>query len=86
MKCAGTSGRAGTAAGTSTSGTTRAQTAFAGPRFRALYRRWLMDGERVLDAVMSPVLADVVARRVGVLECHVLPYPYLHLLSLAGTA
>ena len=32
------------------------------------------------------VLADVVARRVGVLECHVLPYPYLHLLSLAGTA
>ena len=64
----------------------RAQTAFAGPRFRALYRRWLMDGERVLDAVMSPVLADVVARRVGVLECHVLPYPYLHLLSLAGTA
>ena len=32
----------------------RAQTAFAGPRFRALYRRWLMDGERVLDAVMSP--------------------------------
>ena len=31
----------------------RAQTAFAGPRFRALYRRWLMDGERVLDAVMS---------------------------------
>ena len=43
----------------------RAQTAFAGPRFRALYRRWLMDGERVLDAVMSPVLVDVVARRVG---------------------
>jgi hypothetical protein len=64
----------------------RAQTAFAGPRFRALYRRWLMDGERVLDAVMSPVLVDVVARRVGVLECKVLPHQYLHLLPLVGTA
>jgi hypothetical protein len=30
----------------------RAQTAFAGPRFRALDRHWLMDGQRVLDAVM----------------------------------
>ena len=28
-----------------------------------LYRRWLMDGERVLDAAMSGVLVDVVARR-----------------------
>jgi hypothetical protein len=46
----------------------RAQTAFAGPRFRAMYRRWLMDGERVLDAAMSGVLVDVVARRGGVLE------------------
>lgn len=64
----------------------RAQTAFAGPRFRALYRRWLMDGERVLDAVMSPVLVDVVARRMGGLECQVLPHPYMHLLPLVGTA
>jgi hypothetical protein len=64
----------------------RAQTAFAGPRFRALYRRWLMDGERVLDAAMSGVLVDVVARRVGVLESVVLPHPYLHLHTLAGTA
>ena len=64
----------------------RAQTAFAGARFRALYKRWLMDGERVLDAVMSPVLVDVVARRVGVLDCQVLAHPYLHLLPLVGTA
>jgi hypothetical protein len=64
----------------------RAQTAFAGPRYRALYKRWLMDGERVLDAVMSPVLVDVVARRVGVLDCQVLTHPYLHLLPLVGTA
>ncbi len=64
----------------------RAQTAFAGPRFRALYKRWLMDGERVLDAVSSQVLVDVVARRVGVLDCQVLAHPYLHLLPLVGTA
>jgi hypothetical protein len=64
----------------------RAQTAFAGPRFRALYRRWLMDGERVLDAVMSPVLSDVIARHVGVLECQVLPHSYLQLLPLVGAA
>ena len=64
----------------------RAQSAFAAPRFRALYRRWLMDGDRVLDAVLSPVLVDVVARGVGVLECQVLTHPYLHLLPLVGTA
>jgi len=64
----------------------RSQTAFAGPRFRAMYRRWLMDGDRVLDAAMSAVLVDVVVRRAGVLESLVLPHPYLHLLSLAGTA
>lgn len=64
----------------------RAQTAFAGPRFRALYRRWRMDGDRVIDATMSAVLVDVVARRAGVLECEVLPHPYLHLLPLVGTA
>ena len=64
----------------------RAQTAFAGPRFRALYKRWLVDGERVLDAAMSPVLVDIVARRLGALDCQVLAHPYLHLLHLVGTA
>jgi hypothetical protein len=64
----------------------RAQTAFAAPRFRALNRMWLVDGGRVLDAVVSPVLADAVARGTGVLECQVLPHPYLHLLPLVGTA
>jgi hypothetical protein len=64
----------------------RAQTAFAAPRFRAVTRMWLLDGERVLDAVRSPILADAVARGTGVLECQVLPQPYLHLLPLVGTA
>jgi hypothetical protein len=63
-----------------------AQTAFAAPRFRALNRMWLMDGARVLDAVVSPVLANAVARGTGALECQVLPHPYLHLLPLVGTA
>ena len=44
------------------------------------------DGDRVLDAAMSGVLVDVVARDVGALETTVLPHPYLHLLTLAGTA
>ena len=69
----------------------RAQTAFAGPRFRALYRRWLMDGERVLDAAMSGVLVDVVARRVGVARIHgssasvpASPHPGRHGMTRSG--
>jgi hypothetical protein len=64
----------------------RATHAFAGPRFRALYRIWLERGDTVIDATMSPTLADAVARRTGRLECHVLPHGYLHLCRLVGTA
>jgi hypothetical protein len=64
----------------------RAQTAFAAPRFRALNRLWWLSGAQVLDAVVSPVLADAVARGTGSLECQVLPHRYLHLLPLVGTA
>ena len=64
----------------------RATHAFAGPRFRALYRWWLERGDVVLDATISPVLADAVARRTGRLECHVLPHGYLRLSPLVGTA
>ena len=65
----------------------RAQTAFAGPRFRALYRRWLMDGERVLDAAMSPrPRRRRGASRRACSSARFLPHPYLHLLPLVGTA
>lgn len=64
----------------------QARSAFSGPRFRALYRAWLTGGRGVLDATVSPVLADAVRRGTGRIECHVLPRGYLHLSSLVGTA
>ena len=60
--------------------------AFAAPRFRVLYRIWLEHGDTVLDATVSPVLADAVRRGTGGLECHVLPHRYQNLLPLVGTA
>ena len=64
----------------------QAARAFDTPRFRALYRAWQERGEPVLDATLSPVLADAIERRTGRLECHVPPHQYLHLLPLVGTA
>jgi len=64
----------------------QAARAFSAPRYRVLYRAWLERGDPVLDATLSPVLADKVERRAGQLECHVLPHQYLHLLPLVGTA
>jgi hypothetical protein len=64
----------------------QAARAFRAPRFRVLYKVWLERGEPVLDATLSPVLADKIARQAGQLECHVLPHQYLHLSSLVGTA
>jgi hypothetical protein len=60
--------------------------AFAAPRFRALYRAWLEHGEPVLDATLSPTVADAISRGSGQLECYVLPHHYLHLFPLVGTA
>ena len=60
--------------------------AFGAPRFQALYRAWLEGGEAVLDATLSPTLADAVTRETGKLECHVLPHRYVHLFPLVGTA
>src|SRR3954463_10776908 len=64
----------------------RAQQVFATPRFRVLYRSWLQDGEPALQATLSPVLSEALARRSGELECRVLPHEYQHLASLVGTA
>ena len=62
----------------------QAARAFRAPRFRALYRAWLERGEPVLDATLSPVLADKIERQAGQLECHVLPHHYLHLFAVGG--
>jgi hypothetical protein len=63
-----------------------ASRAFNAARFQTLYRVWLEHGDPVLDATVSPVLADAIGRGTGELECHLLPHRYLHLLPLAGTA
>jgi hypothetical protein len=64
----------------------QAERAFSAPRFGALYRAWLERGDTVLDATLSPTLADKIERGAGQLECHVLAQQYLHLLPLVGTA
>jgi len=64
----------------------RARRAFGAPRFRVLYRVWLEQGDQVLDAAISPVLATAIARQTGRFEGSVLPHRYLHLAPLAGTA
>jgi hypothetical protein len=63
-----------------------AQRAFAASRYRALYRAWQRDGDRVLHATTSPTLADSVARQSGRLECDVPAHRYLHLTPLVGSA
>ncbi len=64
----------------------RAQEAFGTPRFRVLYRTWLERGEPALQATLSPVLSEALARRAGELEWRVLPHEYQHLAPIVGTA
>ncbi len=64
----------------------RAAEAFAAPRFQALHRVWRERGDRVVQATVSPALADAVARRVGQLDCRVLTHRYRHLSPLLATA
>ena len=64
----------------------RASRAFGGPRFRVLHRAWREQGDQVLDAAMSPVLATAIARQTGRFEGAVLAHRYVYLAPLAGTA
>lgn len=64
----------------------RARDAFGAPRYRVLYRTWLRHGPSALSELVSPVLADAIARGAGQLETHVLSHPYLHLAPLVATA
>jgi hypothetical protein len=64
----------------------RARDAFGAPRYSVLYRYWLKRGSGLLNEVVSPVLADAIARRTGQLETQVLAHPYLHLAPLVTTA
>lgn len=64
----------------------RARRTFGAPRFRALRRMWMLDGERAVDVAMSASLSDAIARDEGRLECHELSRQYFHLSSLVGSA
>jgi hypothetical protein len=64
----------------------QASRAFSAPRFRALYRAWLERGEPVLDATLSPVVADKIERGLGHVEWRVLAHDYGQLVPLVGTA
>jgi hypothetical protein len=57
----------------------RTQQAFAAPRFRALYSRWLKDGDRALEVVSTDRIAEQLANGTGRLECEVLRLSYGHL-------
>ena len=62
----------------------RAERAFAGVRWRLLYRRWLTAGDSALDVATSPAIREALARGGGVIESEVLPHSYRHLSPLAS--
>ena len=56
--------------------------AFERPRFHALYRRWLREGDRAFDGASSPLISEALARGAGRVECLVLTRRYDHLAPL----
>jgi hypothetical protein len=56
-----------------------AEKMFAMTRYQILYRRWLMDGDAVLDLVTSSRIGDALASGAGSIEAHVLRHGYRHL-------
>jgi hypothetical protein len=64
----------------------RARDAFSAPRYRVFYRSWLRQGPAALRQLVSPVLADAIARGTGRLETQVLPHRYLHLAPLVASS
>jgi hypothetical protein len=58
------------------------QAAFDTSRFRQLYRRWLRDGDTVLEALSSTAIAEKLNRGTGGIESHVIVLSYRHLSPL----
>lgn len=56
--------------------------AFGSPRFRALYRAWAADGDRVLDVASSPAITKTIASGAGVVEPVMLSHGFRHLSFL----
>jgi hypothetical protein len=61
-----------------------ARRAFGGERFEVLYRRWLIDGDAVLEGVSSPCLRQALKDGRGRIESVVLPHQYRHLSLLVA--
>ena len=60
-----------------------ARKAFRGPRFAAIRRQWLAEGNRAVFLAASPVARDALERRRACVECVELPHNYEHLFALA---
>ena len=63
-----------------------ARRAFRGPRFAAIRRHWVAEGNRAVFLAASPVARDTLERRRANVECVELPYNYEHLYALARQA
>jgi hypothetical protein len=59
---------------------------FRWPRFRALYRFWLEEGNTAIWTAQSHILRDALARQEGRVEFVRLAHQYFHLASLVGVA
>jgi hypothetical protein len=60
-----------------------ARKAFRSPRFAAIRRHWITEGNRAIFLTASPVARDTLERRRGSVECVELPHDYEHLFALA---
>jgi hypothetical protein len=63
----------------------RAADGFGTSRFYRLYRRWMKQGDAVLDALSSTIKTDPLASGAGRIDCLVLPQRYEHLSPLVTT-
>lgn len=59
---------------------------FGGHRFRALYRAWAADGDRVLDVASSPAIRKAIASGACVVEPVMLSHGFRHLSFLVTAA
>ena len=60
-----------------------ARRAFRSPRFAAIRRHWIAEGNRAVFLAASPVARDTLERRRASVECVELPHNYEHLFALA---
>jgi hypothetical protein len=60
-----------------------AQRAFRSPRFAAIRRHWIAEGNRAVFLAASPVAGNALERRRASVECVQLPHSYEHLFILA---